>query len=349
VLHAALRDLQWRRRRFLIAVVGTALVFAMSLLLSGLEAAFTAETDRWLASTGADGWIVKDDANGPIMSFNPVEVSRVAEVAAAPGVVRADPFVALTNTVIVNGDVRDVNVFGVRPGGLGQPAVRDGRPLEGTGEIVVNDGLGLAVGDTVVIGGADSTVVGLVRGATRNAGTDNVYLPMVDAQARFLGGLPVATQILTEGIPAEPLPGLAVFDRAEARADVMRPLEGAQQSVGVARMLLWIVAACIIASIVYLTSLERTRDFAVFKAVGTRTRDLALGLAVQALILSLAAAVLAVAVSVLLSGLFPIAVEVPASAMLALPVVAVPVGLLASLAGLRRAVRVEPAAAFGGP
>ena len=36
----ALRDLQWRRRRFPIAVVGTSLVFAMTLVLAGLATSF---------------------------------------------------------------------------------------------------------------------------------------------------------------------------------------------------------------------------------------------------------------------------------------------------------------------
>jgi hypothetical protein len=35
VLIAALRDLQWRRRRFIIAIVGTGVVFAMTLVLTG--------------------------------------------------------------------------------------------------------------------------------------------------------------------------------------------------------------------------------------------------------------------------------------------------------------------------
>jgi putative ABC transport system permease protein len=43
-----------------------------------------------------------------------------------------------------------------------------------------------------------------------------------------------------------------------------------------------------------------------------------------------------------------LAVEVPASAYIALPIVAVVVGLIASLFGLRRAVTVDPALAFGG-
>ncbi|HEY9305186.1 MAG TPA: glutamine ABC transporter permease, partial [Mycobacterium sp.] len=40
---------------------------------------------------------------------------------------------------------------------------------------------------------------------------------------------------------------------------------------------------------------------------------------------------------------------VPMRSYVVLPVVAVAVGLLASVAGLRRAVAVDPALAFGGP
>jgi putative ABC transport system permease protein len=42
-------------------------------------------------------------------------------------------------------------------------------------------------------------------------------------------------------------------------------------------------------------------------------------------------------------------VSVPAGAYLALPVAAILIGLLASVAGLRRVMAVDPALAFGGP
>ena len=40
------------------------------------------------------------------------------------------------------------------------------------------------------------------------------------------------------------------------------------------RILLWIVAACIVGSIVYVSAIERTRDFAVFKATGASNGSL---------------------------------------------------------------------------
>ncbi len=36
----SLRDLQWRRRRFLIAVVATAMMFALALVLTEVSASF---------------------------------------------------------------------------------------------------------------------------------------------------------------------------------------------------------------------------------------------------------------------------------------------------------------------
>ena len=46
MLFAALRDMQWRSRRLAIAVVSTGLVFAMTLVLTGLANGFHVEAQR---------------------------------------------------------------------------------------------------------------------------------------------------------------------------------------------------------------------------------------------------------------------------------------------------------------
>jgi putative ABC transport system permease protein len=104
----------------------------------------------------------------------------------------------------------------------------------------------------------------------------------------------------------------------------------------------------VIGSVLYLQALERTRDFAVFKATGTSTAAIGAGLALQAVVLSLTAAVLAAILATVLAPLFPLDVEIPASGYLLLPVVTVIVGLLACSIALRRTARVDPAIAFGG-
>ena len=88
-------------------------------------------------------------------------------------------------------------------------------------------------------------------------------------------------------------------------------------------VLLWIVAALIVGSVIYLSALERVRDFAVFKAVGVSTRSVLGGLALQAVIVAVVAALLGAVLSFVLAPTFPMLVVVPASAFLLLPVIAI--------------------------
>jgi putative ABC transport system permease protein len=87
----------------------------------------------------------------------------------------------------------------------------------------------------------------------------------------------------------------------------------------------------------------------VFKAIGVPTRNVAAGLAMQAIIVALLAALVGAVLSMALGPLFPMQVIVPTTAYVALPLVAVVIGLIASASGLHRAVSVDPALAFGGP
>jgi len=111
---------------------------------------------------------------------------------------------------------------------------------------------------------------------------------------------------------------------------------------------MWLIAAVIVAALVYVTALERVRNFAVLKALGASSRLLFAGLAFQAVLVALLAAAIAAVISNFMTGLFAQPVDVPPSAFVVLPISALVVGLLASLAALRRAVSADPAMAFQG-
>ena len=113
MLKAALRDLQWRWKRFVIAMVGVALVFAMGLIMTGLSASFSLEVDRTLQAIDAEMWAVSEDASGPFTSFVPVLASD-----AGPD---ASPVIVLRQTISDAGTLEDIIVVGVEPGRLGSP------------------------------------------------------------------------------------------------------------------------------------------------------------------------------------------------------------------------------------
>lgn len=351
MLLAAIRDLQWRRRRFAITVVGTSLVFAMSLLMSGLSNAFFVEIDRTLDDQRATVWIAPEDSDGAFSPTTFLRADEVDAIAAAAAPDRVAPLVfGGATTRDGAGEVVNVNVVGVVPGDLGAPTeVRDGSVDLVDGTAIVPARLGLDVGDTVRLAGLDHEVVGVVDKASLIAGTQTVTLTLADAQRALLGGQPLVSMALSDSASPRLPDGYRAFPRAEVEANVLRPLEAPVQSIDFVRILLWMVAALIVASVVYLTVLERTRDIAVFKATGASTAAVSAGICLQAVVLAVVSSLLALGLAALLAPRFPMDVEIPVDAMATLPLLAVVVGVLSGLVGVRRSVRVEPAAAFGGP
>ena len=345
MLIAALRDLQWRKRRFAIAIVGTGLVFAMTLVLTGLANGFRVEATRTVDSLGVDAFLVKSGATGPFLgsaAFPPAKLQL-------PGVGASVPLVYGSATMPDGDSARSVNVFGAPERGPGIPMMSDGRPPSATDEVAVSDAMGKTIGETVEIGSLPLRIVGIVDDSTALAGQPNIFLTTAGAQKLLFSGQSLITSMGLRGMPSTAPDGFRVVDRAGAVEDLLRALSGARQAMTLMAGLLWLVAASIVGSMIYMSAMERTRDFAVFKAVGVPTRSILAGLAMQAVIVAILAAVLGGVLSVLLGPLFPMRVDVPRIAFLLLPVVAVTIGVLASVAGLRRAVTVDPARAFGGP
>jgi putative ABC transport system permease protein len=190
--------------------------------------------------------------------------------------------------------------------------------------------------------------VGLADAVTFYFGTPTLVLSIADVQRLAFAGQALASAIVTRGVPRAAAPGLRVLTDDQVVHDLERPMKNSDQTLSLVNALLWIVAAGIIGSIVYLSALERGHDFAVLKATGATNRSLLTGLALQAVVLATAAALLAAVLAAFLAPIFPFTVSIPGGAYVSLVAVALAVGLLSSLAGLRRAVRVDPALAFGG-
>mgnify|MGYP001001613831 CR=1 FL=1 len=349
MLLAALRDLQWRRRRFAITVAGTALVFAMSLLMSGLGNSFRVEIDRTLNRQGADGWVTSAGAPG---AFAPGSYLSMEDVAAISALAGPDAAPVLYGTGVVtfaDGSKLNVTVMGVTPGGLGAPVkVASGSVAMEPGTVVIPKSVDAQVGDSIELSGLRFTVAGHVDKASLVAGTPTVTLDLADAQRVLVGGQPLVSNVLVKG-PVPVPDGYVVRSRQEVREEFIRPLKNPMQSIDFVKVLLWAVAALIVASVVYLTVLERTRDIAVFKATGAGTMAIGAGVCLQAVILAIVASLLGIVLALLLAPIFPMDVVVARSSLIALPLLAVLVGAAAGLVGVRRSAGVSPATAFGGP
>jgi putative ABC transport system permease protein len=315
-------------------------VFAIALLLSGVSSSFTTEIDRTVAAFTADRWIIPDSAKGPFS--NAKAFSPNAVIDSVKGAKQVDAMVM--NRVVFRS--RDVVVFGTEVGGIG-PRATAGRDVRRPGEAVVDASLGKAVGDDVTLGGTRFRVVGTTTGRTIFAGSPTAVISIDDARAIGFASQPLATSLLVRGVPHEVPSGYRTITNATAIDDLARPLKQATGTIDFLRVLLWLIAVGIIGSIVYLTVLEQTRDFAVLKATGVTGRSIFRGLVVEAVIVAVAAAAVATLLALVIGPLMPLSVEISTGTYVALPVIAALAGVMSSLVGLRRALGVDPALAFG--
>lgn len=348
MLTVTLFDLWFRRRQFLIAVAGAALLFALALLLSGMAAGFGVEITRSTDTAAAQYWVMAQGSSGKIAGMPPIDEGLAATVAHESGVRTAEPMIAVSADASVGPGVSSVILFGYRRVAADLPPLLSGRPATRDDEAVVDTRLGLGPGQRFSILAHRFRVVGTVGGETLLGGTPDVFVTLRAAQAAAYGGQALVTAVVTRGLPRRLPTGTVVLSTDDVIRRSLSQMASAANSITNLRYLMWAIAALIVAALVYVAALERTRDFAVMKALGSSSAKLFGSLATQAVIVALIAAGLAAVMANGLTGVFTEPVDIPGSAFVTLPVAALAIGLLSSLVAIRRAVTADPATAFAG-
>jgi putative ABC transport system permease protein len=341
----ALRDLIHRRRRFAVSVVAVGVVFGIALILSGLSSAFDNESRRMVKAFNADTWVIASGSSGPFTSGQLLPVSVGGALDSSPGVSEWSPLLPTAGQV----GAKDVNVVGVDLS-VFSPKLDAGRVPTAPFEVIADESMGISVDEQFTLSDTTWTVVGRTSGLRYLAGIPAMFADIDDVRNVQLGGVPATRSFVVRGSLAEsdlPEGTTSVTNRA-AVADLDRPLTRAVQTIDAVRILLWVVAAGIIGSIMYLSVLERLRDIAVLKAIGSSTGSVLSGLALQAAVVAIAASLIAIVVALIIGPLMPMAVEIPGRSFFTLPLVALVIAGLASMVGARRAVQIDPALAFGG-
>jgi len=338
------RDLVYRKTRFMVVTILGAVVFALLFVMTGLVNQFNLEPADTVDQFGADEWVLPEGVSAPFTSVSVMPATAVDTVDAET----KSPVVITRSSLSDGGAPEEVVLVGFEPGGLGAPQVVEGRAPEGPGEVAADVTADVEVGDEVAVGGEPFTVVGLTENTTVLAGIPLTYLTLPDAQMLAFTTTQVISSVLVAGDLGPLPPGLASLTPDDVVDQTLQPLEGAIASVDLVRALLWIVAAIIVGAVVYLSALDRQRDFAVLKAVGTSNASLLGSLALQAVLIALGAVALAAVIQIFLAPQFPLPVTVPNSAFWQLPLLAVIMALAAGAIGMRKVLRSDPSEAFAG-
>lgn len=342
-----LRDLRHRARRFSVVLVAMSVVLTLVYLMSGLVEQFEQEPFLTVDAIGAESWVVPAGSSGPFTS----SATLPGDVVDALVGDDLAPLVVARGTMTGAGEPGEVLVVGQASWGGDDPRLVEGRPAAATDELVVDRTGGVAVGDDVQLGSRRFRVTGLSQDTTLLAGLPVVFIPIEGAREALFGGAPVVSALVSDtpaAALAAPLPsGTALLSGSDVATDALGPLENAVSSVGLIRGLLWAVAGIIVAGVLYLTVLEREREFAVLKAPGGTDGQLLWSLTLQAVAVSGLAVVIATGLQWAVAPVFPLTVRVPTSAYWQVPSLGIVLAVLATRIGSARVRSSDPVQAFG--
>lgn len=345
------RDLQYRKLRVLVVVILAGIIMSLLFLMTGLVNQFNHEPYGITQAIPAQQWVLQEGTRGPFTSGGVIPPSAVGElgdtarpVAIGRGGLTRETASPKPIEVMIVGLPSDL-----LSNTVGRGILAKGRAPQGTDEITIDQRANVSVGEAVRLGGAQMTVVGVTKDTTVLAGVPIVLTDLGTAQDQLFSSREVITAAVVDTAPAMPPAGTIVRTGDQIAANTLVPLKNAIKTIDFVRGLLWVVTAVIIGAVVFLSALERQRDFAILRAMGTPRRSLLVAVALQAVLIAILGAVAAMGLQALIAPRFPMPVRMPPSAFLTIPLGAVVVALVAGAFGLRKVAGADPATAFSGP
>ncbi|WP_404302229.1 ABC transporter permease [Alicycliphilus denitrificans] len=141
---------------------------------------------------------------------------------------------------------------------------------------------------------------------------------------------------------------LTVYDRAQMEGILVGKLIATSaKQIGMFLVILALVSAAIVAFLIYTLTMDKIREIAVLKLIGTRNRTIAWMILQQALVLGLIGFVVGKITATFAAPLFPkYVLLVPFDTAMGL-IAVMAICVLASVVAIRVALRVDPAQAIG--
>lgn len=141
---------------------------------------------------------------------------------------------------------------------------------------------------------------------------------------------------------------LTVYDRAQMEGILVGKLIATSaKQIGMFLVILALVSAAIVAFLIYTLTMDKIREIAVLKLIGTRNRTIAWMILQQALVLGVIGFVVGKITATFAAPLFPKYVLLVPFDTVAGFIAVLAICVLSSVVAIRMALRVDPAEAIG--
>ncbi|MGF6355877.1 putative ABC transport system permease protein [Paenibacillus sp. 4624] len=317
-MYLAIREMRFAKGRYALIATIMVLVSFLVLFVTGLAQGLSYDNAASIKNMAATHFVLEQDSNHRF-TRSQVGQQELDEARAVVGQDNAEPLGVRMTTVSPAEDTQkiDVTLFMVNPGSWLAPTVTDGKAItaQSAGQVVVDQKLaksGVTIGTVLVdqASGTEWTVSGFVQNESFSHApvvflNEQEWLALQAGSRAGAVSTPEYNAIAVKGADDQVSSLSAALPKTEiiTKSDAVSAIPGYKEEQGSLLMMiafLYVISAFVLAVFFYVITIQKTSQFGILKAIGTRNGYLAGSVSLQVLLLSVGSLV----ISVLLVRLF---------------------------------------------
>lgn len=370
------KDMRYRQARVVLTALGITVLISLILLLGGIMNGMRIQARQYVESTGADIWISAEGSGGAFIGFSLIVEEYMAPLNSGQGLVpdSASPLIFAQARPTVRGKSTKAIVVGYKLGKLGGPrqvVPGEGRMFTSSKfedyspedpvpfEVVVDEKMGLEIGEQISIGNEKVRVVGKAKSLMFVLDTPLLFMDVRIAQKVLLGNYPHVNMMIAKvnknQQPAQVTASFDALEIIEARTleqtlgnIIEYYVDEPMKAVQFLRVMLWLAAGILVGMITYVTMLEKTQEIGVLKAIGASNGYVMALLLKQVGLISVVGVVLGLILSYVFAAAAPIFVAINFVESMIVAGISFVVCCGSGYLAARKAIAVDPMIAFRG-
>lgn len=328
-MYLAIREMRYAKGRYALIATIMVLVSFLVLFVTGLAQGLAYDNAASVKNMAATHFVLEQDSNHRF-TRSQVDQDQLNQARSVVGQENAEPLGVKMTTVSPTGDTKkiDVTLFMVNPEGWLAPIVTEGSPItdQTNGQVVVDHKLsesGVTIGTVLVdqASGTEWTVGGFVQNESFSHSpvvflNEQEWLTLQGGSRTSQGSAdtnanaPIynAIAIKDGGDQVDRLSAAMPNTEFITKSDAVSAIPGYKEEQGSLLMMiafLYVISAFVLAVFFYVITIQKTSQFGILKAIGTRNAYLAGSVSLQVLVLSVGSLVISVLLVRLFESILP--------------------------------------------
>ncbi|HIP61937.1 MAG TPA: ABC transporter permease [Sulfurovum sp.] len=381
MINLALKDINHSLSKFLITAISVGILLGIVIIMIGVYRGMVFDAKVLIEDVKADIWVVQQDTLGPFAQTSKIHEDLKNQISYQEGIKSAQ---AITfQTFQLENKYGDFKVMLVGHDPFGDIEVIDkaklieGRTLQKQHyEIVVSQKTNYKLGEYIKLGRDKFKVVGITKDTVSNSGDHLIFTSLKDAEVLQFTytnervrsdanrGIKGGNPHLVNAIIAKVKDGYnhkqvalniehsthkKVFTKQEQKTLLLQKvINKSSKQIGMFTVILIIVSIIIIALIIYTMTLEKIKEISILKLIGIPNFTISKMIIQETVVLGILAFISGNIFASFISDGFPKRIVLLSSDAVALFIIILVSSVFASLFGIYKVIKTDPAQAIGG-